>query len=309
MRRHHAAVACYVLAPGWLAALPWAAAAHDPDAAPTLASAWSLSPWFLLPAVALLALYLIGLGQLWRRAGVGHGLARMEAAGFAAGAAALFLAAVWPLDALGEWSLAAHMAQHMLLLAFAPPLLLLGRPMAVIAHALPRRWAGRLHRATALIHGRLVASLGLATAAQIGTMGLWHVPAVTTAALEHDGVHWLMHGSFLLAGLWFWTALWHRVREPAVGVGPALVAIVAVMMQMGFMGALLTFSRRALYPIYLDRTPALGLEALTDQQLAGLLMWVPACVPYLVGGLWLMRKGLQHAERRQPVPPQQRDSL
>ncbi|MBW3549300.1 MAG: cytochrome c oxidase assembly protein [Proteobacteria bacterium] len=290
---------CTVASLAALAAVPSAALAHGPEEAPTLATAWSLSPWFLVPALALLALYLLGLGRLWRRAGPGRGVSPVEATAFAAGVLALFLAAVWPLDAYGEWSLAAHMGQHMLLLAFAPPLLLAGRPMAGIAHALPRAWSGPLHRAVAGVHARAVAGLAPATAAQAAVMGLWHLPAATAAALADDGVHWLMHGSFLLAGLWFWAALWHRVREPSAGVGPALVAIVVVMMQMGFVGALLTFSRRALYPVYAERAPVLGLEVLADQQLAGLIMWVPAALPYLIGGLWLMRQGLQRAERRQ----------
>lgn len=279
---------------------PWPALAHS-DGPPTLASAWSISWWFLLPAATMLGAYVFGIGRIWWRAGAGRGVSWLELAAFTTGALALFAAAVWPLDALGEWSLAAHMAQHMLLLAFVPPLLLAGRPLAVIAHALPRRWAGRLHRWLQPLHLRAAAALALASAAQLAVMGLWHLPAATTAALGHDGVHWLMHGTFLMAGLWFWAALWHRVRDPAAGVGPALVAIVAVMMQMGFIGALLTFSRRALYPVYIDRTAALGLDVLTDQQLAGLIMWVPASLPYLIGGLWLMQQGLRRAERRQPT--------
>ncbi|WP_330970830.1 cytochrome c oxidase assembly protein, partial [Lysobacter sp. A3-1-A15] len=119
----------------------------------------------------------------------------------AAGVLALFLAAVWPLDAYGEWSLAAHMGQHMLLLALVPPLLLAGRPMAVIAHALPRRWARPLHRWIERLHAPIVAGLALATGVHVAVMGLWHLPAATAAALADDGVHWIMHGSFLLAGL------------------------------------------------------------------------------------------------------------
>ncbi|MDQ3618078.1 MAG: cytochrome c oxidase assembly protein [Pseudomonadota bacterium] len=305
MPRTRRAPTCIAIALAGAAAIPWRAAAHSGQEVPTLASAWSLSPWLLLPAIAMLTLYLLGLGRLWRRAGFGRGVSGVEFAGFCAGVLALFLAAVWPLDALGEWSLAAHMGQHMLLLAFAPPLLLAGRPMAVIAHALPGRWSRRLRRWGDRAHARAVAGLAWATAAQIAVMGFWHLPPATTAALHHEGLHWVMHGSFLLAGLWFWAALWHRVREPATGVGPALVAIVVVMLQMGFVGALLTFSRRVLYPVYAQRAPALGLDVLADQQLAGLIMWVPACLPYLIGGVWLMQRGLQRAEHRQPTgnPP------
>ncbi|MDQ3289205.1 MAG: cytochrome c oxidase assembly protein [Pseudomonadota bacterium] len=249
----------------------------------------------------MISAYLLGLLKIWGRAGVGKGISVAGSAALLAGLVALFLAMVWPLDALGESSLAAHMGQHMLLLAFVPPLLLAGRPLAAIAHTLPPRWSVALHHGLHRWQHASAARLGLACSAQLATMGLWHLPSATAAALRSDPIHWLMHGSFLVVGIWFWIALWQRVRDPLAGVGPALVAIVAVMMQMGFIGALLTFSRRALYPIYAERAPALGLEALVDQQLAGLIMWVPASVPYLLGGLWLMQQGLRRAERRQPT--------
>lgn len=293
---------CRALAFALCLGAPAVAFAHG-DHVPTLATAWTLSPWFLLPASVLLGLYTVGLARLWRQAGIARGVSWLQAGGFGAGILALFLAAVWPLDAYGEWSLAAHMAQHMLLLALAPPLLLSGRPMGVVAHALPPRWSPRVHRAVAGLKSRVVAGLGWATLVHVGVMALWHLPAATGAALASDGVHWAMHGSFLLAGLWFWTAMLHRLRDASTGAGPALLAVVAVMMAMGFMGALLTFSRRPLYDVYAERAPALGLDVLADQQLAGLVMWVPACLPYLIGGLWLMLAWMQRAQRRQDRPP------
>lgn len=282
-----------------LATMAWPADAHS-DGRPALDNAWSISWWFLVPAGVMLSAYLLGIGRIWHRAGAGRGVNAVEFSAFVAGLVALFLAMVWPLDALGEWSLAAHMGQHMLLLAFVPPLLLAGRPLAVIAHALPTRWSVALHRRWRHWYATGAQALALACAVQLAVMGLWHMPAATAAALRSEGVHWLMHGSFLLAGFWFWATLWQRVRDPGAGVGPALVAIVAMMMQMGFIGALLTFSQRALYAVYVDRAPVLGLQAIADQQLAGLIMWVPASVPYLIGGLWLMREGLRRAERRHP---------
>lgn len=290
-----------------VAAAPLAAFAHDgADHPPALAEAWSLSPWLLIPAAAALALYLTGLARVWRRAGAGHGISRSAAAAFGAGMAALFLATVWPLDVLGEWSLAAHMGQHMLLLSLVPPLLLAGQPMATFAHALPRRWAGAMHRRVGRAHAVAVMPLAVATATQVAVMALWHLPAATTAALTHEPVHWVMHGSFLGAGLWFWAAVLHRLRSVAAGggagAGAALVAVVVVMMQMGFIGALLTFSPRPLYVAYIERAPMIGLDPLSDQQLAGLLMWVPASLPYLIGGLWLVPRWLGRFERRQPVP-------
>lgn len=278
------------------AAMPQAASAHAVAAhegPPTLATAWSLSPLVVLPLLLLAVAYAVGAKHLWRRAGARGGRAVRESAAFAAGVATLFLATIWPLDAFGEWSLGAHMAQHMALLALAPPLLIAGQPLATIAHALPPALSKRLHRAGRGVAGVSVAALTLATLVHCGVMWAWHLPAATTAALESDPLHWAMHASFLVAGIWFWRALWHRLREPELGVGPALVAVVAVMMQMGLLGALLTFAGRPLYPVYVERAPALGLDVLADQQLAGLLMWVPACLPYVVGGLWLAARALR----------------
>lgn len=274
---------------GVLMAVTTPLSAHGPaDVVPTLATAWSLAPAYLLPPVLLVVFYALGLARLWHRAGVGRGVGTGAVAAFVAGVLALFLAVVWPLDAYGEWSLGAHMAQHMVLLAVVPPLLLAGQPVAVVAQALPRRWLRPLHTVGASTHALLLASLAGATLAHSAVMWLWHLPAATTAALNHEGIHVLMHASFLLAGLWFWSALIRCVREPSTGVVPALVALVAIMMQMGLLGALLTFSPRVLFPIYIERATALGMEPLVDQQLAGLIMWVPACLPYLGGALWLL---------------------
>lgn len=275
------------------------ARAHEGDGhAPSLADAWSLSPWVLLPLAAWALAYAVGVARLWRRAGIGGGVRVAEASGFALGIATLLLAAVWPLDALGEWSLGAHMAQHMLLLAVVPPMLLAGRPRSVLAHALPAAWAQGVHRGLGSGVRHAGGALAAACVAHAGVMIGWHLPAATAAALANDAVHWAMHLSFLGAGLWFWTALWRRLREPDVGAGAGLVAVVAVMMPMGLMGALLTFSPRVLYPVYLERAPQLGLDPLVDQQLAGIVMWVPGAVPYLVGGLWLLSRSFARAGQR-----------
>ncbi|MDH5824794.1 cytochrome c oxidase assembly protein [Luteimonas sp. RD2P54] len=289
-----------LLACGLGASLP--AFAHQREGVPTLATAWSLSPWLLVPLALLVLLYAIGLARLWRRAGAGHGVGSAQACAFAAGILALLLATVWPLDALGEWSLAAHMGQHMLLLALVPPLLLAGRPLAVAAVALPRRGAQALHRATHRTLERLALALAIAAAAHVAVMLAWHLPSATAAALASDPVHWLMHGSFLAAGLWFWAALWRRIRMPDTGAGAGVVALVAVMMAMGLLGALLTFSPRPLYPVYVQRAPLLGLDPLADQQLAGIVMWIPSALPYLFGGLWLLWLGFDRIGRRDAGP-------
>lgn len=281
---------------------PLGAAAHDGHAhPPSLAQAWTLSPMVLVPFVLLATLYAVGQARLWRQAGRGRGVSVAGAAGFWSGMAVLALAAIWPLDAYGAWSLAAHMAQHMALLALVPPLLLAGKPFAVAAYALPKRWSAALH---AGLHGplmRVSAWLAAAAIAHSAVMWAWHLPAALETVLASEPLHHLMHVSFLLAGMWFWAAAWRRLRDPGSGAGGGVVALLAVMMQMGFLGALLTFSQRALYPVYALRAPEIGLAPLADQQLAGILMWVPSCIPYLAGGLWLLWQGLRRLERRTPA--------
>src|SRR5690554_3940751 len=263
-------------APGALA-LPriTAMACFSGDAPPALRQAWTLSPLLLGPG-ALFALYLVGVARLWRQAGVGRGVSMKEAGAFLAGALVFLLATLWPLDAYAAWSLSAHVGQHMLLLAVAPPLLLAGRPLAGIAHALPRKWSRRVHGWTAPVHDWLARRLGMATVAHAGIVVVWHVPAGIAVALADPLLHFAMHGAFVLAGMWFWIAVWRRIREPEAGVAPALVSLVTVTAVMGFAGALLAFAPRMLYPAYALRTPLLGLDPLADQQLAGLLMWVPS---------------------------------
>ncbi|MGJ4801743.1 cytochrome c oxidase assembly protein [Luteimonas sp. SDU82] len=281
-------------------ALPGFATAHDGGhGVPTLATAWTFSPLLLVPLALFAGLYLLGLRRLWRGGHPGRGVSRAEAAAFATGLLALLLATVWPFDALGEWSLAAHMAQHMLLLAVAPPLLLAARPRAALAAALPPDWSRALHRCAQTCAVAPLRSLSAATLANVAVMWGWHAPAALELALASEALHWLMHGSFLAAGLWLWTLLWQRLRDDVAGGALAgTVAIVVVMMQMGFLGALLTFSRRALYPFYEARTPQLGLDVLADQQLAGLVMWVPSCLPYLAGAIWLLAR--EFGRLRQP---------
>lgn len=297
-------------APG-AAALPriTAAACFAGDAPPAPGQAWTLSPLLLGP-ITLFVLYAAGVVRLWRQAGIGRGIPLAEAGAFVAGALVFLGATLWPLDAYAAWSLAAHVGQHMLLLAVAPPLLLAGRPLAGMAHALPRRWSRRLHRWATPLHGWLSERLGMATVAHAGIMVLWHVPAAIAVALSDPLLHFAMHAAFVLAGMWFWIAVWGRIREPGTGVAPALVSLVTVTVVMGFAGALMTFAPRLLYPAYALRAPMLGLDPLADQQLAGLLMWVPSCLPYLAGGLWLLVHGFDRLRREhEPAGPARVDGI
>lgn len=278
MRR--ALVSSFVL----LTAATSAQAAMPDGPPPPLAQAWTPSWWSLLPLLTVAGLYASGL----LRAPHSRAMQARETGLFAAGFVALGLALVWPLERYAAWFMSAHVAQHMLLLALAPPLLLAGRPMAVVAAALPRGVRDALHGALAG-RPRPKTALAAATLVHVAVLWLWHLPGVVAAVLADEMLHRAMQVSVFAAGLWFWSAVGARLRaQDAAASAGAAVALATVMMLMGFLGALLTFAPRLLYPAYTDRALLGGVDPLRDQQLAGLLMWVPGALPYLVVGLWLV---------------------
>lgn len=266
------------------------ATAHGPDVVTpdTLWRWWNIDPlvWGLL-ALAL-TLYGHGVRRLWERAGGGRGVTYANAVAFTTGTAVLLVALVSPLDALGGTLLSAHMTQHALLVAVAPPLLLLGKPGVVLAWALPTRWrvllASRTWRRITGVADAL--SRPLPAAALHGlALWVWHAPAAFDAAVARNGVHALEHGCFLGTALLFWRAV--VVAWSGRHVGPAVGATFATLMHGGLLGGLITMAPQPLYTWYRGRTEVWSLSALEDQQLAGLVMWVPMGIIYLAAALVL----------------------
>jgi putative membrane protein len=269
------------------------AAAHDrglPVGPDEIWHRWSFDLWVVLPLVLLLWLYGRGVLRLWAKAGRGRGISLGRAAAFAGGALALGLALVSPLDALSETLLSAHMIQHGLLTALAPPLLLAGLPGAALPWALPAGLRRSLARSILLrrFGGRLAWTLRPLPAAGLhgAALWLWHAPAVFDAALANRALHVLEHATFLGTGLLFWQSLALASRSAAAA--PAgIAAAFETLMHGGFLSVLITFAGHPLYRSYLGRTGSWGLSALEDQQLAGLIMGAPLCLAYLLAGLAL----------------------
>jgi putative membrane protein len=121
---------------------------------------------------------------------------------------------------------------------------------------------------------------------------VWHMPGPYEWGLANVQAYWLMQAS-LLGSAWL---LWRAILASTTQVGSALLALVATIAQMGLLAALIVFAPRPLYEVHIAGTAAWGMTALADQQLAGLLMWVPALLPYLGVGLWLAWVKLQPVE-------------
>jgi len=125
----------------------------------------------------------------------------------------------------------------------------------------------------------------------------WHAPALFPATLESDFVHTLQHVSFLGSALLFWWAI-IQGRQRVLGYGVAVLYLFTTALHSGLLGALLTFSRAIWYPIYGETTAAWGLTPLEDQQLGGLIMWIPAGLAYIIAGLALFAGWLRESEMR-----------
>jgi putative membrane protein len=285
--------------------LPAALAAH-PDQAPvpaTVWGAWNPDPFVLLPLLLAGAVYGRGVARLWRRAGVGRGVSRARAASFAAGWTALFAALISPIDALGSALFAAHMVQHLLLTVVAAPLIVLGEPVLAALWAFPPAWRRRIGQGWRRLP-RLRRTLGALThpvsawTLSVAALWIWHVPYYYDLAVYVDAVHALEHTSFLATALLFWWALVDRRGVLRHAGGAAMLYTFTAAMQSGILGALLTFAGRPWYGAHLGTTAAWGFTPLEDQQLAGVIMWVPVSLIYLLAMGVSFVRWLGEAERR-----------
>jgi cytochrome c oxidase assembly factor CtaG len=247
-------------------------------------------------------LYACGVARLWRKAGVGRGIRIADAVRFALGMLTLVVALLSPLDALASRSFAAHMIEHELLMIVAAPLFVLSRPLEAWAWALTRR---ARHAVSSITHARFVRRLWLALAAPVAATFVhavalwgWHVPALFVAALERPGLHVLQHACFFASALAFWWAMFGGAARMPAAV--SLACLFATMLHTSALGALLTFAPAALYAHANPGVP--GLSPLEDQQLGGLVMWVPGGLAYVVVGLMIVASWLREPTLRASPP-------
>ena len=221
-------------------------------------------------------------------------------AAFLGGLGCLYVAIASPLDEAADASLSAHMVQHLLLLTVAPVLLLLGDPLLPLLRGLPEsvrravvaplRWRS-LRRALLVLTHPLVALL-LSSAVLWG----WHSPTLFQLALRVPAIHAVEHASFLVVGILFWYPVvqpWpSRPRWPSGAMIPYLLI---ADVQNTLLAAVLTFSDRVLYPFYQMHSGVAEATARDDQVLAGVIMWVPMSLAYLVPAVMITARLLAPA--------------
>ena len=270
--------------------------------------AWSFEPAVIIPVIAAAVVYACGWAIIRRRLPERFGARRPAA--FAGGLGALILALCSPIDAAGAHLLRAHMVQHMLLMLIAPPLLWAGAPLAPLLLGLPRplrRVAAAVLAAPPVRH-----LLGFLThpatswIAFTAAFWIWHLPAAYELALASDGWHHVEHLCFFATAMLFWRSV--ILAWPARSPWPRWTMIPYLLLaelQNTILAAILTFADRVIYPTYAALPSAGTLSALEDQSLAGMIMWVPGSIAFLVPLLWLVLTTIAapRAERRLEAQP------
>jgi putative membrane protein len=266
------------------------AAPHD------LWSAWALHP--VLLGGLLLAAWAYRRGQT---RGPKRQVDRWRARCFTAALVALGLALLSPLDALSSALASAHMVQHLLLVLVAAPLLALSAPSSAILRGSPlaaRRASGRWRRRLRLTHGNLgvlrhPAAVWLLS---VGVLWFWHAAGPYDATLDSAPLHLVEHASFVVTAVLFWHVVVGVRGAARVSNGLGVLLVFAMAMQSVFLSVLLTFARTPWYSGYATTTAPWGLDPLTDQQLAGVVMWIPAGGIYLAVALALLVSWIRATE-------------
>ena len=239
-------------------------------------TSWHGHPSVIIGLILLAGWYLVGVGPLRRRYGWAERVGSGEAALFLTGVLVLFVALVSPLHELGdEYLFSAHMVQHLLLTLVAPPLLILGTPPWLIQPLLSPEKVMRMARAlTRPVMAFVIFNVVFA---------FWHVPGLYDLALRERGIHILEHLMFLSAGVIMWLPILSRVPElPRASHLVQMLYLFAQPTVPAIIGALITFADSVLYEWYAEAPRLWDISAHTDQELGGIIMWVPGGLAFLL---------------------------
>lgn len=277
---------------------------------------WPWTPWLLAGTLLSAFVYWRGWRILRRRDPRRWSGGRLAA--FLGGLAAIYIALASPIEPFAYFYLQVHMVQHLLLTMVAPPLFWLGAPLFPVLRGLPQpiriHWAAPCLRSRPLrtTLTRVIQPLP-ALAIFTAVTWLWHIPALYDLAMRSPGWHYVQHVCLLGAGLVFWHPVIRPYpSRPAWSMWWLPPYLILADVQNTILSALLTFSGRVLYAHY-ESVPRLGYStALDDQAAAGVLMWVPGSVAFLLPLFWIglrllfppssARAPVQSTDGRVPLP-------
>lgn len=260
---------------------------------------WTFDPWIVVPLGVFAALYCVGAARLAGRTASPRSLLP-HAALCCAGVAALAGALLSPLHWLGEHLFTFHMIEHEIIMAVAAPLIVLARPVGVLLWGLQpaaRRVAGAAMRAPAVRRIWRWCAAGVnATILHGVAIWAWHVPALFDAAVTNTTMHRLQHLSFFATALLFWWAIiW------CCDHGSAAWHLFVTMIHTGILGSLMALAPRVLYVAQTQTASDWDLTPIEDQQLAGMIMWIPAGAIYAAAALAMLAMWIRaSSDRREP---------
>ncbi len=266
----------------------------DDDHAATLS--WTFDPWIVLPIAFISLLYFAGRIRLSRRV---HrsGPLRWQDLFFCGGMLTLVGALISPLHWLGEHLFTFHMIEHEIVMAISAPLIVLARPVAPLLWGLPkrtRRGLGATMR-TPLITRSWDWCTRSTSATVIHAVAIWgwHLPFLFDAAVTNTAMHRLQHLSFFATAVLFWWAVIWKSDH-----GAAAWHLFVTMVHTSILGALMALAPRVLYIAQTQTASAWGLTPLEDQQLAGMIMWVPAGTIYAAAAMTMLALWIRHSSDR-----------
>ncbi len=236
---------------------------------------WNWEPSILIGTVLITGLYLYAIGPLRKRYYPDEPVKTGQTVSFLLGMFFMFLSLVSPLDELGDsYLFSAHMVQHLVLTVIGPPLLVIGTPGWFIKPLVRNKIAFRV--AKALTYPAVAFVLYNAD------FWLWHAPPLYNATLENQNIHILEHLTFIVFGILNWWPIFSQSKDlPRLSIGGQVLYLFLSGMPSVLLGAGLTFSP-PLYAPYIAAPRVWGISAATDQQLGGLIMWVPVSISYIV---------------------------
>lgn len=245
---------------------------------------------------ALLLLFALGWRRMRRRRSGARPIPAWRASLFVGALLLLAAALLPPFDGLADDHFSAHMAQHLVLLVIAPPMLAASQAHLVLLQAFGVESRRKLGRAISRVPGlRFAAHHGstiwFVCLSSVAVLWFWHMPQVYDWARQNEGVHDTEHFLFLLTELAFWRVILFRRERELSRAGAALI-LVAMSVQGGLLAALITLAGQSLYASY-----GSGPDALADQALGGVMMWVIAGSVYLGAFAILFGRALTRTRR------------